>query len=110
MKKLLSITLALLIISSCKKKQQNINVCIEPNTYNDTVNSSISVSNCGDVLPSQVSVALNWGDGSKETSGTTGTHKYTKAGIYIIKLMANGNPASEKIGSAEKIERTIKIN
>jgi plastocyanin len=93
-----------------KKTARGNNACIEPDKYTAAVNDVITVTNCGEALPSQVTMTLDWGDGSKATSGATGTHKYSKAGTFTIKLMANGSPASEKIGSSEKIERAITIN
>jgi hypothetical protein len=104
-----SIILALALLVSCKK-QQDINACMSLDKATATVNELVTASNCGDELPSMVTITIDWGDGTTATSGQTGTHKYTLTGTFTIKLMANGSPLSEKIGTTDGVEKTITIN
>lgn len=102
------LSIALGAILSCRKPG-DIDGCISVDKDSANVNEVITVSNCGESLPSRVTITLNWGDGSKETSGQTGSHSYSQSGTYTIKVMANGDPISERVGNKDKLEKTIVI-
>ena len=45
-------------------------------------------SNCSDSAGTLASTSINWGDGSKPLSGTSGSHTYASAGAYTITVTA----------------------
>lgn len=96
-------------IFACKKSGGNANVCITVDKTSAKVNETVTVSACGDEAPSQVTVQLDWGDGSSKTSGKTGTHQYTKTGTFNIELYVNGDAASSKVDAAN-VKKSITIN
>lgn len=69
---------------------------------------TVTVTACGDAPPTTVTVALNWGDGSSQTSGKTGSHQYKTAGSYNIELFINGDSASAMI-PASQVKKTILV-
>lgn len=108
MKKItLFISIAFAVITSCNKDYgQRGDACISAVKTTAATNETITISNCGDELPSQyVSTSLDWGDGTK-TNGQTGTHAYTAAGTYSIRLLLNGDYAADV---AEVDEAKVKI-
>lgn len=69
----------------------------------------VVVKNCRDKAPPMIQTSIDWGDGTKPILGQSGSHKYVKSGKYTIKLLGNGNPVSEKIGTTENVELTVLI-
>jgi hypothetical protein len=113
MKKSLLIGLSLVAslgVASVGCKKRNMNVCISTDKASAQVDETITVSNCGDELPSMASPSIDWGDGSVRTDGITGTHSYSDEGTYTIKLYVNDEPASDKVDDASKVEVSVTIN
>jgi hypothetical protein len=96
MKKIiLLVAISFVVISSCKKEYgQRGDACISANKTTAAISETITISNCGDELPSQyVEAELNWGDGTI-TKGQTGSHSYSSTGTFTIKLLLNGDDAT----------------
>ena len=98
--------LVLAVFTSCEKYGQRGDACISADKTNAAKNGSITISNCGDLLPAdRVKTELDWGDGTI-TNGQTGTHAYVTAGTYNIRLLLNGDYAADV---AEVDEAKVKI-
>lgn len=97
------------ILTSHTDKQPLMHICIEVDKTTAAINEKVTVKECGDEPPPFVKLSIDWGDGTKPTSGKTGTHTYAKVGVYTIKLLGNGSPVSEKIGSKDEVEKKITI-
>lgn len=114
MKKIiLIIAISIAVVSSCKKKDfgQRGNACISANKISVASNEQITISNCGDELPSsRVETQLDWGDGTI-TDGQTGTHTYDTTGTYNIRLFLNGAYAADVTEVEEsKVNIQITVN
>lgn len=61
--------------------------------------------------PDKITVAVDWGDGSKDSgSGTEFSHKYTKAGKYKVKAGSSSSPEEWEIeiGSLLALDEAVK--
>ena len=103
----LIIAISFAVISSCTKDFGNRgDACISADKTSVASNEQITISNCGDELPSsRVETQLDWGDGTI-TNGQTGTHAYAAVGTYNIRLLLNGDYAADV---AEVDESKVKI-
>lgn len=87
---------------------QRGNVCIQANADTVAVNASVKINSCGDeVRTDRITVELDWGDGTI-SSGQTGSHAYNSAGTYIIRVLVNGEAATE-IVDADPEDVEVKI-
>ena len=82
-------------ISCSKFGRKSGDVCMSASQTTLTINSNLVISNCGDEIPSEyVETSIDWGDGTI-TDVQTGTHSYSTAGIYTVRLLLNGDWAAD---------------
>jgi PKD repeat protein len=109
MKKTLFISFVLLTIA-CTKNRRTGEACIEADALTVSVGQDVNVSNCGSEFPSNyVSAEIDWGDGTM-SDGQTGSHAYSDAGTYVIRLFLNGESAEEAVeAESEKVNISITV-
>jgi len=106
------IILASLLLASinvgCSKYGQRGTACISADKTTVVLNETVTISNCGDELPSDmVDVTIDWGDGTID-NGQVGSHAYSAAGTYEIRLMLNGDYAADVADVEEgNVKQTI---
>lgn len=110
-----NLVVALLVIigaTSCvKQSRRNGNACISLDKSLVNTLEVVTVSNCGDELPTNfIDLSIDWGDGNV-TAGQVGTHSYSTSGTYTIKLMFNGEFSAEVSGNVDesKVQHTITV-
>lgn len=110
MKKISILVLLFITLFSCSKRWDRVgDICISADKESVAVDELVNISNCGDELPTNyVEAELDWGDGNI-SSGQTGSHAYDTTGIYTIKLILNGDEATEVV-DIEETKVIIEIN
>lgn len=79
--------------TGCRERGE---VCIETDSDTVEVNTVVTVSSCGDeVTTDRITVELDWGDGTV-SPGQTGSHTYVAVGAYVIRVLVNGEVATEE--------------
>ena len=110
--KIIILGMCLFSLSSClKDRRPTRDACIGVDKTTSAISETITISNCGSELPAEyVSPTIDWGDGT-ETTGQTGTHSYSTAGTYAIRLMLNGDFAADVLEETEesKVKHTITV-
>lgn len=97
MKKTAIISLLCLTLLYCERWGGRGEPCISADKTEVTTGETVTISNCGDELPSAyVDTEIDWGDGTI-TSGQTGSHSYESNGVYVVKLILNGSEATELV-------------
>lgn len=91
-------------------QRQRGNVCIKTDADTVAVNTTVKISSCGDeVRTDRITVELDWGDGSV-SSGQTGSHSYSSVGTYTVRVLINGDPATEVVDAApEDVEVEVVV-
>jgi hypothetical protein len=110
--KIIILSMCLFSLSSCLKDlRPSRDACISVDKTTAKISELITISNCGSDLPLEyVSPTIDWGDGN-ESTGQVGTHNYSTAGTYVIKLKLNGSFASDVLEDVEesKVTQTVII-
>ncbi|MEN8122319.1 MAG: hypothetical protein ABFS35_18380 [Bacteroidota bacterium] len=87
------------VFTSCRNNNwgQRGNICTSIDKTSVQTGETVSVSSCGDEPPSEyVETELDWGDGTI-TSGLSGSHNYSSADTFYIKVLMNGDYAADVI-------------
>lgn len=108
----LILAISISLISSCQKDYgKRGNACLSTDKISVAPLEEITISSCGDEIPTNyVQTQLDWGDGTK-TEGQTGTHSYSASGTYNIRLLLNGDYAADVTDVEEsKVKIQITVN
>lgn len=110
MKNALIAALVLFSLAACRKDRRSRDACILLSKASVNISESVTVNNCGDELPTQyIDLSIDWGDGTT-SNGQIGSHEYTMAGTYQVRLMINGEFAADVIDADESdVSKSITV-
>ena len=113
MRKIIFTSIVILFtLFSCERERERRtgNACISLDKTSTSISELVTVSNCGDDLPTQyITLTIDWGDGTV-TPGQTGTHSYKAAGTYQVRLFFNGTFSADIADvDASKVSHAITV-